>query len=248
MISELELMSSRYLHAPKIVGKTETEKIDIKLMSNFRYLTRFKAETALNVPFDFKLILIDIELDHIYNLSQAYTTMIKMRQMYTPVPNKITIILGSAGDPMKLSKSSKGVWLFGHRLGHAMFNENIVALYYNKLKQNTKIFKELKNTIRDLYKIYCNSYECCYFSENQKWNKLFKNLSPFQSAKTENVDSNLEYIYELVAQYIMFGKITFNANSVISSYVKDEQLFSSHITALIKDAIENTKGLVLIDR
>jgi len=185
--------------------------IDFNLFRNKKYRERLQAETAKNIPFNIKLIFIDTKYpgyDH--------------RKEVKPTPGVITFITHPTGDPMILSPKKRGVWMVGHKLGHA-FCENHDTFFHDMLE----ILKRLG--IDDEY-----AYE------------MFKDMSGFDSAQQGTVLSIYEYINELVAQYVMFGKVTFLVGRVFETK-EIADIMSKTVTKLIEHTFSEYVGKVIWD-
>jgi hypothetical protein len=248
MITEIELMSQLYPDLCKFSAKTKGEQIDVKFMSSARYRERYKAETSTLIPFVFKLILADVNLNNLCDISQTLKARSKLIRLYSSSQSDvITVIFGPTGDPMKLSGSSKGVWMFGHKLGHAIFDSGSIAIHHKKLKQNWCALRQIQDILLELYNIYFDANIKIYKDDLVGWSEMCAHISSFKSAQRFALVNNTEYICELVAEYVMNGKICFNSNSFAVDHKKDGIPVSSIITDLVHNSINNAKGLVLID-
>lgn len=46
---------------------------------------------------------------------------------------------------------------------------------------------------------------------------VIKDISGFKSAQQNTIESSGEYVYDLVAQYVMFGKVTFRVGNTFKT-------------------------------
>jgi len=115
-----------------------------------------------------------------------------------PKPDAITIIFtNNVGD----QKVPMTAWIIAHRLGHAIrrtdvFNDNFA-------KEITRDFYDLANQVYGIEK------GSDIYERNTKLRPLALALGTMRSARKENLRNFNELAYELVAQYITTGKITF---------------------------------------
>lgn len=115
----------------------KNKKADFALIRSKRYRDRLQAETARNIPFNIKLIFIDTEDDY------------ENERDYRPTPGVITLVTMPTGDPMILSQGRKGVWMVGHKLGHALDS------YFN-------IFSDIKMYFEKNYHIHLGERDNIY--------------------------------------------------------------------------------------
>ena len=190
--------------------------IDFNLFRSKRYRERLQAETAKNIPFNIKLIFIDTKYpgyDH--------------REEVPPIPDVITFITHPSGDPMVLSPKKRGVWMIGHKLGHA-FSENSHAFL---------------NGMLEILKRVGIDNEYAYYDGTKD---IFKDISGFKSAQQGTVLSIYEYINELVAQYVMFGKVTFLVGKVFETKEIADNM-SKTVTKLIERTFSEYVGKLIWD-
>jgi len=229
-------------------------RADLRLMGNPRYLERLSAETARNIPFNFKLILIDQRphelFQHIYKIKSSdmldITELAKLA--WPPTRDVITLVFGPSGEPMKLSANKKGAWLIGHKIGHALFDA-----VNSRGRENAAIYDSIEREITHYFLEYRKKFspEEQKYPRDMQFRMFAKAISKFDSAHYGTVLSNEEYIYELVAQYVMFGKVTFHYNAAYANpgFASQEEASSAAdtITKMIIVAFRNAVGKTLVD-
>ncbi len=113
-------------------------------------------------------------------------------------------------------------WIIAHRLGHAINN---VYPFINTQSQVPE-FKHARDMIisylSDIMKSYGysnfpNKEEGFYQLSNDKYNRyknmlkaLYQSIGTMRSARSKNLRIEYEFQYELFAQYLLTGKVTFN--------------------------------------
>ena len=184
---------------------------DLALIRNKRYRERLQAETAKNIPFNIKLIFVDVGA-------------VKQER---PTPGVITLVTQPSGDPMVLSPNKKGVWMVGHKLGHALdVHYGIWSIIFHILKaanidiDNNIPHDDLLQTVKD--------------------------VSGFRSAQQGTLQNTSEYVYELVAQYVMFGKVTFKVGNILKT-AEEASKVSKEVTNAIIQTMHKAVGDILYD-
>lgn len=127
-----------------------------------------------------------------------------------PDENAITIIftqnLGTQKVPMT-------AWMIAHRLGHAIKREDIFEVYFAN-----QVMRDFREILRGVYGIYPRKqqtyggygYGFAPAGDDMKELLALANaVGTMKSAENRKLFSFYEFIYELVAQYITTGKITF---------------------------------------
>lgn len=102
-------------------------------------------------------------------------------------------------------------WILAHRLGHAIINGN------------SELSKEMKYFISEAERIWTRlldtvfSYQTPYRLDYSNWDRnedikraLFNSLGTMRSAREGKISRPSEFYFELFAQYLLKGKITFN--------------------------------------
>jgi hypothetical protein len=101
-------------------------------------------------------------------------------------------------------------WTLAHRLGHAIRRDNVFEKYFRN-----EINKDFEEILKYAYGLDINNkdfyYQNDYFSKYEKHMKaIFLAVGKMKSVRENILRNSNEFIYELVAQYIITGKITFN--------------------------------------
>ena len=197
----------------------------LKLFRNKRYRERLQAETAKNIPFNIKIVFFDSETAD-YSKPEPFLEI-------KPIPGAITLAIdATGGDTPKLSPNKKGVWMVGHKLGHAIDDRERGVFV-------RKIAKILINSIPALGEIYEIN-----FLVNDNIKDIFRDISGMNSVQTGDVASFYEYVYELVAQYVMFGKVTFRVGNILKT-PKEANNLSRTITQVIVNSFRDVVGEVI---
>lgn len=126
-----------------------------------------------------------------------------------PKEDHITVIFTNNSGAEKIPMTA---WTLAHRLGHAIRKEKIFEEYFTK--QLNKDFNEILKYVygldpwsRDNYK---QDHFLPYYNENKYKKALFLAVGKMRSTRENNLRTSSEFMFELVAQYIITGKITFN--------------------------------------
>lgn len=106
-----------------------------------------------------------------------------------PKPNAITVIFTNNTGAEKVPLSA---WTMAHRLGHAVRRDQFFQNFF---------FKEVERDFKEIAK---NLYQ----TDNIKAVALA--VGTMRSVRMNNLRNFYEFIYELLAQYIITGKIKFN--------------------------------------
>jgi hypothetical protein len=216
-----------------------TEAKNLNLYRNKKYRERLQAETAKNIPFNIKLVLSDTDSDPDSYIGDVGTDSISQQ----PTEGIITFVTDATGDPAILSPGGRGVWMIGHRLGHALDD-------YYRDRFVTIILKTLEAKIGPL----CNNFKgesipCKRFHNidiTDNTLKILKDISGMKSVQTGNVNGMVEYVYDLVAQYVMFGKVTFRVGNVLKTTAEANEL-SQKVTKTIYRAFQGVVGKVIYE-
>lgn len=257
-ITDVSLASDTISDLQDYKYSIKNRKIDRKLMRTPKFIERLQAETAQKIPFNIKLVLIDGNHEEMFRRLaniRGYKSHLLYGQQGTrntvsnlaaetwpPTPNTITLVFGSSGDPMKLSPGKKGVWIIGHKLGHALFDGTNIG-EVPQLEPNRIIQSRISQEIEHMYnKLHPKGHP----NKGNGLFELYKDISNFHTAQTSNLESHDEYLYELVAQYVMFGKVTFKAGQTFPTKEEAESA-SANMTKMIIAAMNNAVGTTLVD-
>jgi hypothetical protein len=207
--------------------------VDYKLIRDKRYRERLQAETAKNIPFNIKIVFRD-------TVHFGFDT--------EPTPGVITFVTKPTGDPMILSSKKWGVWMIGHKIGHALQagRAKMVVTDYGVYEDTlfNNIAREISSSIMWGYDIiplkrYKNNLD-------HEARRKLKSMSGFKSVQQGTVQSGLEYVYDLVAQYVMFGKVTFRVGEIFRTQ-EDADAASKAVTDVIVKRMNEAVGKVLYD-
>jgi hypothetical protein len=170
-----------------------------------------------------------------------------------PKPDSITIIFnGNYGD----DKTPMTGWTIAHRFGHAM-NRHL-----EKMKQQTEEFEEferelgliLKNILGEVYGIYFGQLYGPGLGE------VFQQIGTMKSARDKKLTRGYEFVYELIAQYLLTGTVKLQLPKVIKfwgdvypsnrvqleEYTKDLPEFEKNIVNDIETLIQTFVGKTLL--
>lgn len=123
----------------------------------------------------------------------------------TPQPDTISIIFTQNTGTEKIPMTA---WAIAHRLGHAIRRENIFEEYFYK-----QIVRDFKDLLQNAYNLKFNPNRYGTFLEpnDEKILKKFAyEIGTMKSVRERKLVSFYEFVYELVAQYIVTGNIKFN--------------------------------------
>ena len=105
-------------------------------------------------------------------------------------------------------------WIIAHRLGHAIRQEDIFDEYFAK-----KVMQDFREILREVYGVSRRKQQTYGYENRYGFVPAGDDLSDLlalanavgtmKSADKENLRNFYEFIYELVAQYIITGKIAF---------------------------------------
>lgn len=187
------------------------DKASVGILKNKNSLERIKTKwSKLEHPIDL-YIAKGPEIHKFYELGRVdfYFVRDKMKLDITPNDDNITLILtNNKGD----EKVPLTPWIIAHRFGHAFSRDTVTrngSDYFWKQIQVTvnKLFDEILH-IAYGRKLSINDP---YSKTNQKIKReLSHALGTFKSARDKNLRNDSEFIHELIAQYIINGKVTLN--------------------------------------
>lgn len=123
-----------------------------------------------------------------------------------PNEEAITIIFTNNRGAEKIPMTA---WTIAHRLGHAIrWDETFDRYFAKEIEQD---FRNILNKIYAYQKSQNNYYsQNSYNSDEKMLRALAHAVGTMQSARQRNLRNFFEFAYELVAQYIITGKIKFN--------------------------------------
>ena len=145
-------------------------------------------------------------LDFVRNIMQ-----ITPEEIPDPSDDRITIIYtGNFGDERYMASG----WILAHRFGHAISrsdNSTVGDLWRKFIKNLADIFKDILSKV---YNIEVDLNMRGNYSQINKNQKILKfaaqQIGTMKSARENNLRNWYEFAYELLAQYLISGKIKFN--------------------------------------
>lgn len=173
------------LENPKAVKKIHKSWNNSKYDFDFYFLRTYKASKHIEVG--------QVNLDWIKN---------NLEINLKPKPDHITIIFTNNRGDEKIPMTS---WAIAHRLGHAIRKEKIFEDYFSK-----QVERDFKEILKYVYNLDAQSSTTPYNLNEMYKKALFSAVGKMRSARENNLRTSSEFIYELVAQYIITGKIEFN--------------------------------------
>jgi len=169
-------------------------------------------------PFDFDMYLVNdprVNKSEFREVGEVSLDFVRKNMQLSPeeIPdpssNAITVIFtNNVGDQRYMASG----WILAHRLGHAFSRGSGSAK--SDWDAFTKRLRELFNEIlKDVYGIDTNSVRYDY-TDSAKKDKILKyaaqEMGTMKSARDKKLRNWYEFGYELLAQYLLTGKITLN--------------------------------------
>lgn len=199
------------LENPKAVEKIHKSWSNSKYDFDFYFLRTYKANKHIEVG--------QVNLDWV---KENLEIDLKLKE------DHITIIFTNNKGDEKIPMTA---WAIAHRLGHAIRKEKIFENYFRK--QIEKDFNEILNYVYNLNAQYSEAP----YNTSEKYKKsLFTAIGKMKSARENRLRTSSEFIYELVAQYIITGKIEFN--DLPKSLILDRRMAWGRPNYKIKNIID----------
>lgn len=193
------------------------DKPSLKMMTNPLNIERIKKKWE-KLPYDVNAYIIKGPKIHQYTeLGRVTFDFVrdKLGMNINYDDDKITVIYTNNKGSEKVPLTP---WTLAHRLGHAMARD--------KISNDTPyMYKEVNLTIdkllRDVAKYYGrnsltkevrSSYSYNSVPDEQFKKALVYALATFKSARDRKLRASFEFTNELIAQYVITGKVTLNAN------------------------------------
>jgi len=199
-----------------------------------RYKTNLQVHHAFaKTPFNFNLYFLNTKHPH-YNLPVDIDSVAgiyggEMTDETEEIFNinipkdraAITVVYLSNHGPDQVSMTP---WILAHRFGHSL--RDTIDRNYNKnlVGSAKKIFKLLDNIAQNMYDDISNT------------NKLFT----MRSARTGEMTNDYEVFQELIAQYLITGKVTINKNISIAPRTKQFKTSLDKLEVDLNEAIRQT--------
>ena len=191
------------------------DKPSVKLLTKEGYLEKLKSKFAKNISIDFNLFFVkskeaaqhaEVGIVDPNRLSSMISDVDVQPIINSINPNAITIVFtNNVGD----SKVLLTPWMIAHRTGHVLyrgnFNDRILK------KEWELLISDYVNTLKHCFNIDVDRFgRGMSKQDTAKLKKLFHSVGTFKSARTNNIVRPFEFIYEVFAQYLVEGEITFN--------------------------------------
>lgn len=178
-------------------------KQDIGILTNPKGVAKIHQKWS-NTEFDFDFYFVRSKLGY-KQIEIGEQTPLQVQEKLgldiEPHPDRITIIFTNNTGTQKIEMTA---WMIAHRLGHATRRDAIFDKYLTD-----EIYIDFLKILRDVYGLKYIS-----LSEKLKYDKELKALmyavGTMKSARQRNLTTAYEFIYELIAQFIIEGKIRFN--------------------------------------
>lgn len=193
-------------------GSSFRSPVDRRLLTSPKAIEKITRQWE-QTPYDFALYFMNdkrvnkAEFREVGNVDMNYVrNKMKLTPEEFPDPNQgeITIIFtNNTGDEWKMASG----WILAHRVGHVLARSGgAVNIEWNEFtKELSNIFDRL---LLDVYGIDLRAME------RGKKDKVLKyvaqSLGTMKSARDSNLRNWFEFAHELLAQYMITGKITFN--------------------------------------
>lgn len=190
--------SKKYGYSDKDIGIIGNENATAKIIKKWN-----------NTKQDYILYFVKLPKVHqfveIGEVSQEWVKE-KLKLDIKPTEDAITIIFTNNKGDEKVPLTS---WIIAHRLSHAIRRIKTFETYFT-----SKITRDFKKIIQDAYGY---SLNLDYFSNVEDFKNSRKVLVNFmqaigsmKSARDGNLRNDMEFFHELLAQYLITGKIKFN--------------------------------------
>jgi len=191
--------------------------VDRKILTSPRGVEKIKRQWE-KTPFDFDMYLVNdprVNKSQFREVGLVDMSFVRDNMKFTadeipdPDGNTITIIYTSNTGAERYMSSG---WILAHRLGHALARGRGFPA-----EKWQEFIKDLRKRIADILKevygidVYGKTYD---FQGNAGRDKILKyvaqQLGTMKSARDNKMRNWYEFAYELLAQYLLTGKITFN--------------------------------------
>jgi tRNA nucleotidyltransferase/poly(A) polymerase len=191
--------------------------VDRKILTSPRGVEKIKRQWE-KTPFDFDMYLVNdprVNKSEFREVGLVDMSFVRDKMKLTadeipdPDGNTITIIYTSNTGAERYMSSG---WILAHRLGHALARGRGFPA-----EKWQEFIKDLRKRIADILKevygidVYSKTYD---FQGNAGRDKILKyvaqQLGTMKSARDNKMRNWYEFAYELLAQYLLTGKITFN--------------------------------------
>lgn len=197
-ISNFQLMGQWGPDAKRAYGYS---KQDIGILQSQKAVDKIKRKWSNTYnEFDFYFLRSN-EARQQSDIGEVNPEWVKQNLQIDIQPNEdaITVIFTQNTGDEKIEMTA---WTIAHRLGHVIRRNKTFELYFSQelLKDFRQLFEEVYGT-----KLQYNSA-----NEEKQLRALAQAVGTMKSARTNNLRNFYEFMYELIAQWIITGKIEFN--------------------------------------
>jgi hypothetical protein len=119
-----------------------------------------------------------------------------------PVDDTITIIFTNNRGAEKIAMTA---WAIAHRLGHAIRRDDIFSRYLTQ-----EIQRDFRELLGEIYGIEKRPSYNNFRGDEKELRALAQTVGTMRSARQGNLRNFFEFTYELVAQWLLTGRIKFN--------------------------------------
>lgn len=191
------------------------DKPSLKMMQNPATVERIKKKWS-KLPYDIDMYIVKGPKIHNYTeLGRVSYDFVrdKLNLKIDVDDDKITVIYTNNKGSEKVPLTP---WTLAHRLGHAMARDNISR---DSLNMYTEINKTINKLLLEVAKFYGRNSLTKEVRSGYSYNKipdeklkkaLVYGLATFKSARDRKLRASFEFTNELIAQYVITGKVTLN--------------------------------------
>lgn len=257
------------------------DKQDRKLLSNPKAIEKIKRKWE-KTPYNFNMYLLNVpqlnksnfrERGVIERNSEFSQLFEKFAGMKLPEdPGSITILFNgnSGADKVPLT-----AWTMAHRFGHAIQSSNMITSWNEYIMEAVELTKRILDEVYDktinfLTKrgLIDSGFGTLTREKRRTYTRMlsliFGQLGSFKSAREGKITRYYEFFYELFAQYLMTGKITFqplnkqmiignlpfgrkemvNAvdDDIVDMWNRDMEIYADQIESRIINVLEDCVG------
>lgn len=191
----------------------------IKLLSDDSYLRKLKSVLAKNIGVDFNLFFVKTSKASKHS-EFGIVSETQLDEMISDVDiskiieashtDAITVIFTNN---IGIDKVPLTPWMISHRIGHVLQRAQFKSV---EIKNEWNfMLKNMIQTLNSCFGFNFKNQSDFYNINNDKTTKkkllkLLNGLGTFRSARRNEIDRPLEFIYECFAQYIVHGSLEFN--------------------------------------
>jgi hypothetical protein len=192
-------------------GSSFRHRVDRKILTSDKAIQKIKAKWAnTEVPFDIFLV------NNKEGILQQEVGEVSVPWLQRNMPitlsqigennfrsDAVTVIYTNNSGTERVPMTA---WIMAHRLGHALFRSDKNPSFQDAMHELESM---AKNYLESLYDITITGLNDRWREEGNILNAFFQKIGTMKSARENNLRSDFEFIYELLAQYMITGKITF---------------------------------------